>query len=403
VPSCIDVLSIAAVSVPPIDPSTLPAAAQKILDPSGPPPLKAMASKGLMPGLRPGEMLAVVVLLSLGGDANAATAKATLEKLPPPLINGALAGPDLHPAVLDALGPIYAKDAAISEKLLQHQSIVPDTVAAMAAVGTESVCELIATNEERLLANPAIIEKLYMNKDCRMSTADRILELAVRNNIELGIPAFAQAKQAIQGELIAEPTEEPSFDDTQFNELSEKAKELRLADGEDTHELNPETGQEEVVAKARPLHAIWADMRPAAKIRFLNVATLKEYDEHGRQVGEERYDMKALRMLGVRDANPLVAVSALHAPGISDAEVVRIAGLRNVAEDVLREIANSREWTRHYMVKFNLVANPRTPFGHASKFVLHLRESDIKTLTRSKEVSGAIQTAAKQQLARKGK
>jgi hypothetical protein len=129
---------------------------------------------------------------------------------------------------------------------------------------------------------------------------------------------------------------------------------------------------------------------------------MREYDEHGREV-ETRFDAKALRMLGVRDANPLVAVAAMNAPGISDAEVVRIAGLRNVAEDVLREIANNREWTRHYMVKFNLVSNPRTPFGQASKFVLHLRESDIKTIAKSKEVSGSIQTAAKQQLARKGK
>ena len=77
--------------------------------------------------------------------------------------------------------------------------------------------------------------------------------------------------------------------------------------------------------------------------------------------------------------------------------------MRNVAEDVLREIAFNKDWTRHYMVKFNLVANPRTPFGQAAKFVLHLRESDIKTLAKSKEVSGAIQAAAKQQLQRKGK
>ena len=392
-------------SVPSIDPTTLPPAAQKILDPSSPPQLKAMAAKGLMPGVPPGAILAVVVMFSLGaaGDAHVETAKKTLEKLPPPLINGALALPDLFPAVLDALGPIYATDAAISEKVLHHPAIVAATVVAMAAVGTEGVCELIATNEERMLANPAIIEKLYMNKHCRMSTADRILELAVRNDIELAIPAFAQAKQAIQGELIAEPTDEPSFDDTQFLEAGQKAQELQLAEGEDTHELNPETGQEEVTAKARPLHAIWAEMRAAAKIRFMNIATLKRYDDQGREIGEDRFDVKAIRMLGIRDANPLVAVSALSTPGISDAEVVRIAGLRNVAEDVLREIAINREWTRHYMVKFNLVANPRTPFGHASKFVLHLRESDLKSLAKSKEVSGAIQTAAKQQLSRKGK
>jgi hypothetical protein len=391
------------VSVPAIDTSALPGPAQKILDPSGPAPLKAMAAKGLMPGLPPGAILAVLVMLSAQPDANGETANKTLEKLPAPLLNGALALQDLHPAVLDKLGPLYARDAAVSEKILFHPQTVSDTVVAMAAVGTEGVCELIATNEERLLQVPAIIEALYKNKNCRMSTADRLLELAVRNDIELNIPAFAQAKAAIQGELIAEPTDGKSFDDEQFDDGMTKAADLRLEDGEDTHEINELTGQEEVSIKARPLHAIWAELRPPAKIRLLTLATLKHYDDHGQEVGEERFDQKALRMLGVRDANPLVAVAALNTPGISDAEIVRIAGLRNVAEDVLREIAFNKDWTRHYMVKFNLVANPRTPFGQASKFVLHLRESDIKNLAKSKEVSGAIQAAAKQQLSRKGK
>jgi hypothetical protein len=274
----------------------------------------------------------------------------------------------------------------------------------MAAVCSEGVAELIATNEERLLANPRIIEKLYLNKNTRMSTADRILELAVRNGVDLpGIPAFEQAKKAIEGELIPEPSEEPNFDDEQFEGAKRVANEVSIDEGEDTHRLNEENGQEEVIEKARPLHAIWADLRPPAKIRLLTLATLKQYDDKGREVGEERYDMKALRMIGVRDANPLVAVAALNAPGLADSEVVKIAGLRNVAEDVLREIASHKEWTRHYMVKFNLVANPRTPFGHASKWILHMRENDLKTLAKSKEVPGAVQTAAKQQLQRKGK
>jgi hypothetical protein len=387
----------------PIDVAALPGPAQKILDPNGPAPLKAMAAKGLVPGLKPGETLAVVVVLSQGEGAAAETAKATLEKLPTPLINGALGG-DLQPGVLDVLGPIYATDTNISERVLRHPAIAPETVVAMASIGTEGVCELIATNEERLLAHPEIIEKLYLNKHCRMSTADRILELAVRNKIELKIPAYAQAAAAIAGELVAEPTEEPTFDDQQFAEASDKAAELHLEEGEDTHHLNEETGEDEVNEKAKPLHAIWTELRPPAKIRLLQLATLKTYDPRtGQEIAETRFDQKALRMLGVRDANPLVAVSALHTPGISDGEIEKIAGLRNVAQEVLNEIAGSREWTRHYMVKLRLVSNPRTPFGHAAKWVLHLRESDLAKLAKSKEVPGAVQTACKQQLSRKGK
>ena len=362
-----------------------------------------MAAKGLAPGLKPGETLAVICALSLGTDTHAETARKTLANLPLPLLNGALAG-DIQSGVLDVIGPVYAKDANLSEKILHHPSILPATVAAMAAVCTEFVAELIATNEELLLKHPAIIEKLYLNKNTRMSTADRILELAVRNDVDCpGIPAFDQAKRAIEGELIAEASQEPSFDDVQFNDAKKVAKDVVLAEGEDTHALNPETGKEEVIEKAKPLHAIWADLRPPSKIRLLTLANIKTYDDDGTETGELHFDMKALRMIGVRDANPLVAVAALKAPGMSDSEVVRISAMRNVSEDVLREIANSKEWTRVYHVKMNLVANPRTPFGFSSKFVMHLRDNDLKTVSKSKDVPGAVQTAAKQQLSRKGK
>lgn len=378
----------------PIDVTALPPNAQKILDPNGPAPLKGMAAKGLAPGLKPGEVLAVIVALSLGADIHAETAKKTLEQLPMPLLNGALGG-ELQPGVLDILGPVYVKDAALSEKILRHPSIQPETVAAMAQHATEGVAELIATNEERMLVCPLIIERLYLNRNTRMSTADRVLELAVRNQIDMpGIPAFEQAKKAIEGELIAEPSEEPNFDDQQFDDAKRVAAAVAIGEGEDTHRLNEETGQEEVVEKAKPLHTIWADLRAPSKIRLLTL---------GAQADGERVDMKALRMIGVRDANPLVAIAALNAPGLGDSEVVKIAGLRNVAEEVLREIGSSKEWTRHYMVKFNLVANPRTPFGQAAKWIMHLRENDLKTLAKSKEVPGAVQTAAKQQLQRKGK
>ena len=386
-----------------IDISVLPPNAQKILDPNGPPALKGMAAKGLAPGLKPGETLAVICALSLGTDTHAEVARKTLAALPLPLLNGALAT-DIQSGVLDVIGPVYAKDANLSEKILHHPSILPETVASMAAVCSEGVSELIATNEELLLKHPTIIEKLYLNKNTRMSTADRILELAVRNDVDCpGIPAFEQAKKAIQGELIAEASDEPSFDDTQFKDAEKLAKEIRLADGEDTHATDPETGKEMVIEKAKPLHAVWADLRPPSKIRLLTLGSMKTYDEKGDELEELHFDMKALRMLGVRDANPLVAVAALKAPGMSDSEVVRISAMRNVSEDVLREIANSKEWTRVYHVKMNLVANPRTPFGFSSKFVMHLRDNDLKTVSKSKDVPGAVQTAAKQQLSRKGK
>jgi len=386
-----------------IDVSRLPGPAQKILDPAGPPPLKAMAAKGLVPGLKPGDVLAVIIVLATGTDAHAQAAQKTLDAVPAPLFNGALAQADLQPGVLDALAPKYAADIANAERILNHPNIHAGTVARLAEHADEMVCEMVATNEERMISNPIIIEKLYLNKNCRMSTASRILELAVRNDLELAIPAFAQAKVAIQGELIGEPTQERSFDDDQFDEAKHLAEQLRLAEDEDLLRLDESTGKEVIVDKAKPLHAIWANMTAPSKIRLLTIGTIKHYDKDGKLVEEQRLDPKTLRKLGVADANPQVAVAALETPGINEGEVAKFASSRNVCEDVLRKISMTPDWTQSYAIKKALVMNPRTPFGQASKFVMHMRETDLKAISKSREVSGAIQTAAKQQLSRKGK
>ena len=42
---------------PPIDISSLPGPAQKILGPSAPAPAKMMAAKGIIPGLKPGDIV----------------------------------------------------------------------------------------------------------------------------------------------------------------------------------------------------------------------------------------------------------------------------------------------------------------------------------------------------------
>jgi hypothetical protein len=242
---------------PAVDVASLSAPARRVLDAASPAPLRQMASKGVVPGVKPGEALTIVALLSESDDEGiSATARATLAKLPTPLLNGALAG-DLPPGVLSLLAPLYARDAAIAEKFLAHPAIPPQAVAAMAVLASEPVAELVATNEQRLLAHPEIIEKLYMNKATRMSTADRVLELAVRNKIELkGIPAFKEAAAAIGHELIVEPSPEPTPDDLLFQQAEEAAAQATLdASVEDTHRLDEETGEEKVDEKFLPLHA----------------------------------------------------------------------------------------------------------------------------------------------------
>lgn len=370
--------------LPPVDPSRLAQPAQRVLAPEAPAAARLMAARGVVPGVRPPDLLAVLVLLSASDDAAVASAAgATLDRLPPPVLAGALAS-DLEPAVIDRLCTTYAGDPEHAAALLRMPRIHEDTLSGLAERADERLGELIATNEERLLRTPRVIEKLYMNRRVRMSTADRLLELAVRNGIELDIPTYREAAAAIRDELIAEASEEPTLDDVLFSETASLAEAIGSDPSEDTHDED-EDGNEQVRDKFLPLHARLAQMTVSQKIRAATLGTAAE------------------RYILVRDANKLIASAAVKSPLMRADEAARISASRAVAEDVLRTIALNREFTRDYQVKLNLVGNPRTPLTFAARLVPLLRENDLRSLAKSKNVPGAIQTAVRQQLDRKQK
>jgi hypothetical protein len=367
-----------------VDVSALPLPAQKALALAAPAPLRTMAARGVLPGLKPADIVTVVSVLADAEDATLAqTARATLEKLPLPVLAGAL-GADLPGSVIEKLVEARPRDADVVLAVLKMPRVTRTALEFLAAAADEQAGELIATNEELMLAHPTVIEKLYMNKQVRMSTADRLIELAVRNKIELGIPAFKEAAAAIMNELIPEPSAEPTFDDLHFKQVAELAAQVAIAEGEDTHEVDDE-GEEQVKKQVLPLHAEIAAASVSEKIRRATLGTSAE------------------RLLLVRDPNRLVAAAAAKSPGLKESEAVQISASRAVSDEVLRIIAMNRDLVRSYPVKLNLVQNPRTPFTFASRLVPHLRDADLRTLSRSKNVSAAVAQVVQQQLSRKQK
>ncbi len=363
-----------------IDVAKLPGNAQKILSDGTPPLAKMMAAKGVVPGLRPGDLVTLVAALSENADAKVAEAATeTLSKLPPPVLNGAL-GADLEGAVIVKLAPHYAEQAEVVERLLRMPRIGREALEVLAERANERIGELIATNEELMLHNPTVIEKLYLNKRVRMSTADRLLELAVRNGLELGIPAFAEAAAAIKNELIAEPSQEPTPDDVLFAQATETSEQTVVTGEEDTHEVDDE-GEEHLRQKFLPLYAQIAAMTPSQRIRRAQVGNAAD------------------RMLLVRDQNRLVATAAVKR--MTESEAVMVSMSRNVIENVLNEIGRNPEFKRNYQIKLNLVMNPRTSLSFAMRFISHLRENDLRSLSRSKNIPGAVAQAIRNQLERK--
>jgi len=361
----------------------LPPQAQKILGPGAPAPMRMMAASGIVPGLKPQDVVSVVAVLVQSDDPKVAEkAQQTIKALPPPILNGALSA-ELQPAVVFLLADGYSSNAEVVEKLLRQPRIGTTALEILAERADEKIGELVATNEAALLQNPTVIEKLYMNKRVRMSTADRILELAVRNGLELGIPAFKEAAAAIKNELIPEPSPEPTFDDVTANEAHAIAEKIKLDTAvEDTHDTDEE-GKEKLKEAMKPLYAKLADLSVSGKIRTATLGTSAE------------------RMILVRDHNRLVAVAAIQSPMTNENDAARIATNRQMHEDVLRIIAQNREWTRNYQIRMNLILNPRTPFTFSSRMIPLLRDNDVRALAKNKNVTSSVQTAARQQLARK--
>jgi hypothetical protein len=365
-----------------LDVAILPAAAQKILSKQLPPPALLMAAKGVVPGLKPPELVTVIVGLSLDADDTlASAASATLDKLPKPMLDGALAAA-LQGAVIHALAERLHAQADVVERLLRMPQMQGETLTMLAERASEQIGEIVATNENLLLKHPLAIEALYMNKRVRMSTADRLIELAVRNSLELTIPAFKLAAQALANELVPEATDEPTFDDVLFRETDELATKTELSEDGDTHET-AEDGEEQLREQFLPLFAQIAQMTVTQKIRRATLGTSAE------------------RMLLVRDNNRLVSAAAVSSPMLNENEAARIASSRNVSDEVLRIIAKNRSFTRSYQVKLNLISNPKTPFTFSSRMIPHLRDNDIRNLAKSKNVPANIQLACRQQMMRK--
>ena len=103
---------------------------------------------------------------------------------------------------------------------------------------------------------------------------------------------------------------------------------------------------------------------------------------------------REIRAVLVRDTNKEVARNVLHSPKLTEDEIASIASMRSVADDLLREIGNSREWTRSYAVVQNLVRNPKTPPLISQRLLNRLRSQDLVLLARDRSVSDAVRQNA---------
>lgn len=101
------------------------------------------------------------------------------------------------------------------------------------------------------------------------------------------------------------------------------------------------------------------------------------------------------RMLLLRDSNRLIRRFVLQNPRVADDEVIAVCKNRSADDELLRVIADNRDWAKNYQVRYALVTNPKTPLTIALRFLSGLHERDIRGLAKSKNVSATVAAQAK--------
>ena len=328
--------------------------------------LRLMAAQGLLP-LKPEDLLELWTgLVADDDDAVRNAAEKSLK---------AFAAAELHPILKSRETPAAVLSWAVSnraepelrEAALQNVSLPDGTIEKLAPTLPQALAELVVINQTRLLRSTTLLVAIEANAGLSNDQKRRLRELRETFRIGEQAPSPATAPPAPQERPAEEPQpqEEPEIVPAAENFMTEDEYIVRTLSEE-------ERQQDENVSAVQKIYRL----NTAEKV----ITALKGSREE--------------RAILIRDPNRLVASAVLGSPRITEAEIESFSAMKNVSDQVLRQIGNHREWTRRYTVLNNLVRNPRTPIGIALNMVPRLNPRDIKGVSVDRNVPEPVRKQA---------
>jgi hypothetical protein len=354
----------------PFNAEFLPPNMRKHVDPAAPVPLRVMAAKGLVP-LNPSDMLGALYMLTFDAEQNIRdTAAKTAAGLPDRILGSALRDEGVQAPVLGwFLGLLRANDT-YAEMLVLNATTPDEAVADVAQGCSAKLAEIIGQNQLRILRHENIIRGLCTNPNASGALIDSVCDFAVRSGVAMvDVPQMQAARVRLFGPQAAEAPPDPG-----------PTAEQVLQDFKEVSEENAAPMEE---GKRMNLTQRIMKMTIAEKIKL---ATLGN---------------KEARSLLIRDSNKLVSTAVIRSPRITDGEVLLTAGNKAANDDVLRIIYGNREWTKNQKIKLALVKNPKVPLTVVMKFLSTLRDSELKDLSRDRNVPSGVQMFAKKMMEKK--
>lgn len=111
---------------------------------------------------------------------------------------------------------------------------------------------------------------------------------------------------------------------------------------------------------------------------------------------------KDARQVLAHDSVKLVQSCVLRNPRFTLEEALAMAKNRSLSGELLRIIAEQRDWVRNYSIRLALVQNPKTPLQIALGLLNGIQERDMRLLAKSRNVPSVLQAQARRNLLRRG-
>ena len=321
--------------------------------------LRLIAAQGALP-LKPADLVELLQqLLSDPDESVRQAAEGSLGGIPVAEMLPILRDRET-PAPVLAWAVVHREERELREVVLQNTSLPDEAIEALAPSLPEHLAELVVINQVRLLRRTSLLEALESNEGLNKDQRRRLREL--RETFRIGEQPAAPPPPP--------PAPEPP----------------PPAPVEEEPEEPPLTAEEAVARLLTDEEKQDADrMSAVQRLYRMNTAD---------KVVQALKGSSAERAILVRDPNRIVASAVLGSPRLTEPEIERFAGMKNVSDEVLRHIASNKDWTKRYGVVANLVKNPRTPLALAINMVPRLNPRDMKTIAVDKNVPEVIRKQA---------
>lgn len=381
-----------------------------LIEGTAPRPAVLAAARGALP-LPQTDLLEVLVTFARSEDSELSNhARQTLHGQDATALETSLRTDDVAVSVLDYFAGRPDMPSTVHEAIITNSKTAADTFVRFAKTSSNAdLIDRIAVNQQLLIQTPDLIDAIIANPHSTSEAGRRASETK-REFFEK-----ERGAQQIANELRAQGKEAAA----EFIEQSEFGQDLEASnmDVDDALFLAsmievPDSETDDSWLGLEYIEEIYeesAEQRQAIVDKILG-----EFTYEDGEVGSERVsilnrvmkmgmkDRVKLAMKGdrearnilIRDPNRIVSAAVIQNPRITEQEMEKIAAMRSISEDILRQIANDRQWSRSYMIVHNLARNPRMPIANVLTILSRLQLRDLAALSKNKNVSDAVRRQA---------